>query len=154
MNSKKSFGMIILGGILGLTEMFSPVSARSSDLKKQDLSICEIVKNEERFIGKSIELVAIYKTDNATYAYFTDSPTKDVPCEHPQIMEGQSASLADDPTVKSFLKNSMDICNDGAGSCIQSAIVHFRARVEIKDGSSYLFLTRIYSYRYIENYQM
>lgn len=152
MSRQKKVGWPIACGLFWLGVAISPVSARRPELKSEGLSICEVVRNEEGFIGKSIDLVAVYKTDNATYAYFTDPSAKKVPCDYPAIMEGQSAALAKDSSVKRFLKESMDVCNDGAGSCIQSAIVHFRATVISKDGASHLCLTRVYSYKFLEKH--
>jgi hypothetical protein len=143
-----TFTFVCLLLILGIGPARCVEPGKSNVNRNGNLSICEISTNERAFLGKTVEMTAIFETDNGTYAYITDADPKSSGCRTPKTIDVMSVSPAQDVGVKKFFNESRRLCNDGAGVCIQRAVVDFRAKVDFASGSACLFLTRVFSYKF------
>lgn len=112
-------------------------------------TICSIVTHKKAYIGKTVQLRALYKTDNSSYSYFKDLNGDVEGCRDKNIIQLGYISKMHNPTVVHFFADGDAICKKKNSSfCVLTAKVEFSAKVsEDKDGL-YVDMEEVKNYSY------
>lgn len=128
---------------------FPAKTSNSTPKETRYISLCNILQQENSYIDKSVDIRAVLKTDNATYAYFEDVPSGDKSCVGYNTISIASASVMHDSSVVKFLGSTDDYCKQrNMVLCVVTVDMKFEAKVLESSDGPYLYLTKIFSYQY------
>ena len=125
----------------------STTSSAASSVPTEPTTVCTIRSNPPNFIRKKVLLHVHYVTDNAYVMFITDEPSGKPKC----VLQIQSVSLMNAPSVKTFFKAGDDICRHKK----QPVVCPLTANLEVEativsgaDGLPLVTFEKVIRYKY------
>ena len=117
-----------------------------------DVSVCEIVTHKGRYVGRTVKVTALWKTDNLHYSYFEDIKSKLVNCHAKALIQLGYMDRMHDSSVISFFDTGKKLCKAKGqlATCVQTARIEFIAKIMNDKDGLYIHLDKVLNYKYLE----
>lgn len=142
--------LIAIGGLTSCQASMAREAKQSAGAV--DASVCEIVTHKNSYIGRTVRITALWKTDNLHYGYFEDPESKSEKCKAQDLIQLGYISKMHDESVVRFFDAGRMLCKakNQIGTCVQAANVQFVAKIMSDKDGLYVHLDRVLSYEFLE----
>ena len=145
----QSMCLIISAGLVSCQA--DPVKPFQQTAGAASVSVCEIVTHKNSYIGRTVEITALWKTDNLHYSYFEDPKAKSNCHAQNLIQLGYMDKMHDESVIR-FFDAGKKLCEakNQLSTCVQTARVEFIAKIMSDKDGLYIHLDKVLNYKYLE----
>lgn len=113
-------------------------------ITSRNTSICDIVRHKKNYIGRTVELRAIYKSDKSSYSFFEDPSSYSDGCLNKAIIQTGYVSAMHDKSVVKFFHAGDALCEKKRSAiCSLTADVDFSAKIFEDEDGLYIQLEKV-----------